>query len=363
MLTAKNRITDLVQGFESGANDYLIKPFSRNELNARVQNHLKLGEAYQTLRQNLSLRKELEQRKQTEQDLQITQRRLAEILNRVDSAVLAVNESDEISFCNQTCERIFGWEAGSLLGQPIQTVLHPDEEGFFRQMKESLDRDGNRSGELNYRKTRFRNPDRNTLTVETALTLLDFNEERLNLLIMKKRTAFRKIRRTGTTGVPIMEAVKIMDQNRLRLHSLEVALDQSLPKAMARDLQVMDELKAVDTTLEKLGQTLIKVEQIDNKRKMTVELMNLALEYRREATGATKAEMASRSGIWRVYTNKDGWERTQTLDRYLTLEKLPQIPRWKKVIETAEFVLADCRKKGPMRHRLEKLLFQYQNMD
>ncbi len=44
-LTARNQVTDLVQGFNVGGNDYLTKPFSKNELLARVQTQFRLLEA------------------------------------------------------------------------------------------------------------------------------------------------------------------------------------------------------------------------------------------------------------------------------------------------------------------------------
>ena len=42
MVTAKNQVADLVEGFSSGANDYLAKPFSKDELLARIRTHLDL---------------------------------------------------------------------------------------------------------------------------------------------------------------------------------------------------------------------------------------------------------------------------------------------------------------------------------
>ncbi|MGE0083612.1 MAG: response regulator [Desulfococcaceae bacterium] len=52
MLTARNRVTDLVKGFESGANDYLSKPVSHRELISRVKTHIHLNFSDRALRES-----------------------------------------------------------------------------------------------------------------------------------------------------------------------------------------------------------------------------------------------------------------------------------------------------------------------
>jgi DNA-binding response OmpR family regulator len=48
MLTAKDEVSDKIKGFESGADDYLTKPFSFEELLARVRALLRRGKSFET---------------------------------------------------------------------------------------------------------------------------------------------------------------------------------------------------------------------------------------------------------------------------------------------------------------------------
>ena len=62
ILTAGNRITDFVRAYAYGASDYLTKPFSREELVARVGFHLKMKEGYASMHENYRLQLELHDR-------------------------------------------------------------------------------------------------------------------------------------------------------------------------------------------------------------------------------------------------------------------------------------------------------------
>ncbi|OGI06872.1 MAG: hypothetical protein A2Y40_00315 [Candidatus Margulisbacteria bacterium GWF2_35_9] len=60
MVTAKQQVRDLVYGLQSGANDYINKPFNKHELLARVKNLLDLTDAIKTSKQLNAIKKELE---------------------------------------------------------------------------------------------------------------------------------------------------------------------------------------------------------------------------------------------------------------------------------------------------------------
>lgn len=53
-LTAKSQTNDLVEGFQSGGNDYIKKPFSMEELQVRILNLMKLSKGNGPIKENKS---------------------------------------------------------------------------------------------------------------------------------------------------------------------------------------------------------------------------------------------------------------------------------------------------------------------
>ncbi len=88
-------------------------------------------------------------------------------------------------------------------------------------------------------------------------------------------------------------------------------------------------------------------------RRAIVDLMQISLETWERSTCSTRLELAEKSGIWRI-TIDDGRLRTRTLNRYLDLAALPARPRWREVLRTAYFVLAECQLDAGQREQINQ---------
>lgn len=90
-------------------------------------------------------------------------------------------------------------------------------------------------------------------------------------------------------------------------------------------------------------------------RRALVALMLALVETWERSTGTNRIELAERSRLWRVNID-DGRLRARAMERYLGVSKLPENPRWRDVLRTAYFVLAQCPLDPAPREELQALI-------
>lgn len=88
-------------------------------------------------------------------------------------------------------------------------------------------------------------------------------------------------------------------------------------------------------------------------RRVLVELMLAAIEAWERSTGKNRIELAERSRIWCINID-DGRLRARAMERYLSLSKLPQNPRWRDVLRSAYYVMGQCQLDPPVRDELQR---------
>lgn len=130
--------------------------------------------------------------------------------------------------------------------------------------------------------------------------------------------------------------------------------------ALEEELGVLWFEEAGDDALTALAgdpheQTEPAAERPQRFRELLVSLMQASLDAWERATRKSRIDLAEASGVWRV-TVDDGRLRVRAMDRYLSLESLPERPRWREVLRTAYFVLAETRIEAAARLRLEQLV-------
>ena len=87
-------------------------------------------------------------------------------------------------------------------------------------------------------------------------------------------------------------------------------------------------------------------------RSSLVDLMQASVDAWERVTRKSRVELAEASRVWRI-TVDDGRLRVRALDRYLRADTLPARPRWREVLRTAYFVLAEVPLDAEQRRRME----------
>jgi len=122
---------DMSKGFSLGAVDYIAKPFRAEEVLARVRVHIGTAAAkQQCTTRNGQLQQDNEQatgeiaaRKRTSEALRESRDQLDAIILSMGNGIISVDGNQRIVLFNTAAERMFGYAAASVIGQPLSILL------------------------------------------------------------------------------------------------------------------------------------------------------------------------------------------------------------------------------------------------
>jgi PAS domain S-box-containing protein len=352
-LTAHTDAAMVNQVFAIGADDFVSKPIVGAELVTRIVNRLERKRMLQRIvkmhaRQNLyppesssqtppysiqqgiaehtELRKlnqqlqlELDDRQRTQSALTISQARLAGILDIADDAIIAIDPHQQITLFNQGAEKIFGYSADEIMGQPLDRLLptrfaktHHQHVNDFEQSSQEARRMGER------REIYGRRKDGSDFPAEASISKLMMAGEVVFTVILRDITDRKQIERMKDEFVSIVS-------HELRtpltsIHGSLKMLDSGLLKADSdagkRLLQI-----AVDSTdrLVRLINDVLDIERIESGRvKMErrvchlFDLINEAVDVMQPIALRAKVTLSITNLMAEVWVDRDRIVQTLT---------------------------------------------------
>ena len=368
-MTAKNHLGNLAEGLETGANDFLPKPFHKQELKSRVENQLKLSLMHRTSKENMRLRSLIKSYSEADRELRRSRMQLQQVLETIDEGLIAFELPGHIFSFNKTTTDLLGTDRKTLEGAEIASVfkksLNSEKllDALARWETEDLQ---SNSGDLVFslqEKIQLAIPygDANKLnaemvTVDVRLMLFGNNEGTGVLFILTDKESSEE-GCWSKKRYDAAELVGILGQAQQNVRRINARLSVLKPIELNQQPELLEELIRIDSLVEKITSNLPDMDSDSEYRQQLVTLMRSALLAWEVTTQKSKIQLAEESNIWAVSID-DGRLRTRTFDRYLRLEQLPKVPRWREVVRTAYFVLSiptiETEIRLGLEHELEK---------
>ena len=369
ILTAKNRVEDLVKGLNLGANDYISKPFSKEELKVRIGKQFEMLNLLEIRQENQRLNWQLQKYQDNEKKLRDRETRLAKMLDVTGDALVSLDESGIVVYVNKPAEKLLGVGASQYQNEPLshlidalsqrcediaeilnfpfrETVISAaDTPTYFRVTLQHRAEEGEGQDEI-----------------RVCVLPLSLDQEFYLLMFQRVAVAGAVIDDAEAVQGSLPELISQINRNVERTQELTQYLARITPEDLQTHRHLFSDLESVDRIIQSLSGTL--PEQGDDEqqyREALVKLMQDCHYYWQKVTGESIIELAEKSRIWSVSID-NGRLRTRSMNRYLSIDKLPSNPRWRQVARTAYFVLSKVAHDPEAKSALEKSVTRLQDI-
>ena len=317
ILSAKSQANDIVTGLSCGANDYLVKPFHKSELIARIQNNLQAKQSIENMKEARRLKQEIQYRKEIERKLDTAYRRLTRMLDCYDDAILMLDISGNLLFFNQCAEQLFGFQSNELTKMCVKDLLdHTFIEAFNQFVSQQSDQENH--------------------IVISDVSVMCSQEKITRTVFLSGFTIQPDYYYSAIIKDPARKSSELFNQKTRSLEAVIKNVSEVYGKETLK--QIMD-LRDMNPGLDAANDTFPDKEQF---RMLIVQTMSSAVQAWESSTGQTKIDLADQSKLWKSYLDGSTW-KTRTLDKYLNVKSLPKKPRWRQVVRTVHFILKQCQ--------------------
>lgn len=283
------------------------------------------------IRQQRQFRKKINLHRQRETELSSSHQRLTTILDSSDDRVIVLDQSNHIVFINQSFVDFSNFCSQQILGRSVTTIF-PDllQAKAFQNLSEdapeatisALSMTNNRAGKP-----------------ATEPVYAEFLFQSDGTVLVSLRTTHPTA--SDLTAISVLNTLKHLNLLKDQFSSVLASLTHPGVELSSNDQTLWHQLTSASESLNQVLENS-NVQGADFQYQSSlVNLMQSAIKAWHTSTGMGKLELAEKSGIWRI-TIDEGRLRTRSLDRYLSVQKLPKHPRWREVVRTIHYVLANC---------------------